>query len=199
MKKYIQDIVVFLVGLLIAHIVVFLVGLLIEWIPKGWLQKDTIVQRDTIVVHDTIEYTKEVLVEKTKVVYKDKIEYVYVDVEKTDTIYKEEKVFVQMPRQYYFTETDDVRIWHSGIDSTIDSLNVYTKTQNITETIRTTDKKNYLSVGAEAVYIGTPYIPVYVEYERKLHRNFSFYGRVMRDVIRRENGVSVGVKAEIGW
>lgn len=187
MKKYIP------------YIVVSLVGLLIGWLPKGRLQKDTIVQRDTIVVYDTIEYTKEVLAEKTKVVYKDKVEYVYIDVEKTDTLYVEEKVYVQMPRQYYFTETDDVRIWHSGIDSTIDSLNVYTKTQNITETIRTKDKKNYLSVGAEAVYIGVPFIPVYLEYERKLHRNFSLNARVMHDFISQENGVSVGVKAQIGW
>lgn len=181
------------------YIVVFLVGLLIGWLPKGRLQKETIVQRDTIVVHDTIEYTKEVLAEKTKVVYKDKVEYVYVDVEKTDTIYREEKVFVQMPRQYYLTETDDVRIWHSGIDSTIDSLNLVRKTQNITETIQKKDKKNYLSVGAEAVYIGTPFLPVYLEYERKLHRNFSLNARVMHDFISQENGVSVGVKAEFGW
>lgn len=186
MKKYIP------------YIVIFLVGLLIGWLPKGRLQKDTIVQRDTIVVHDTIEYTKEVLAEKTKVVYKDKLEYVYVDVEKTDTLYIEEKVFVQMPRQYYFTETDDVRIWHSGIDSTIDSLNLVRKTQNITETIQKKDKKNYLSVGAEAVYIGTPYMPIYVEYERMLHRNFSVYARGMHDFISQENGVSVGVRAKIG-
>ena len=187
MKKYIP------------YIEVFLVGLLIGWLPKGRIQKDTIVQRDTIVVHDTIEYTKEILAENTKVVYKDKVEYVYVDVEKTDTLYIEEKVYVQMPRQYYFTETADVRIWHSGIDSTIDSLNVYTKTQNITETIRKKDKRNYLAVGAEAVYIGTPFLPVYLEYERKLHRNFSLNARVMHDVISREKGVSIGVKAEIGW
>ena len=181
------------------YIVVFLVGLLIGWLPKGRLHKNTIVQRDTIVVHDTIEYTKEVLAEKTKVVYKDKVEYVYVDVEKTDTIYREEKVFVQMPRQYYLTETDDVRIWHSGIDSTIDSLNLVRKTQNITETIQKKNKKNYLSVGAEAVYIGTPFLPVYLEYEIKLHRNFSLNARVMHDFISQENGVSVGVKAEFGW
>lgn len=183
----------------ILHIVVFLVGVIIGWLPKGMLQKNTIVQRDTIVVHDTIEYTKEVLAEKTKVVYKDKVEYVYVDVEKTDTLYIEEKVYVQMPRQYYLTETDDVRIWHSGIDSTIDSLNLVRKTQNITETIRDKDKRNYLSVGAEAVYIGVPFIPVYLEYERKLHRNFSFNARIMHDFISKENGVSVGVKAKFGW
>lgn len=184
---------------IIVGAVLFLVGLLAGWLPKGRLHKDTFVQRDTIVVHDTIEYTKEILAEKTKVVYKDKVEYVYVDVEKTDTLYIEEKVYVQMPRQYYFTETDDVRIWHSGIDSTIDSLNLVRKTHNITETIRTKDKRNYLSVGAEAVYIGTPYIPIYVEYERMLHRNFSIYARAMHDFISQENGVSVGVKAQIGW
>jgi hypothetical protein len=73
------------------------------------------------------------------------------------------------------------------------------KTQNITETIRAKDKKNYLSVGAEAMYIGTPFLPVYLEYERKLHRNFSLNARVMHDFISQENGVIVGVKAEIGW
>ena len=181
------------------YIIVFAVGLLIGCLPKGRLQKNNIVQRDTIVVHDTIEYTKEILSEKTKVVYKDKVEYVYVDVEKIDTVYIDEKVYVHLPRQYYYTETEDVKIWHSGIDSTIDSLNLVRKTQNITETIQIKDKRNYLSVGAEAVYIGVPFIPIYLEYERKLHRNFSLNARVMHDFISQENGVSVGVKAEIGW
>lgn len=193
MKKYIP------------YIVVFLVGLLIGLLPKGRLQKDDVVQRDTVFVYDTIEYTKEDLAEKTKEdqktkeANKDKTEYVQVDVDKTDTVYIKEKVYVQMPRQYYFTETDDVRIWHSGIDSTIDSLNLVRKTQNITETIQKKDKRNYLSVGAEAVYIGTPYMPIYVEYERMLHRNFSVYARGMHDFISQENGVCLGVRAKIGW
>ena len=86
MKKYIP------------YIVVFLVGLLIGWLPKGRLQKDTIVQRDTIVVHDTIEYTKEILAEKTKVVYKDKVEYVYVVDKRTyDNLVNEVKCSLLRP------------------------------------------------------------------------------------------------------
>ena len=175
-------------------------GIIEDAVKNG---KSAVSGEDAFKLYDTfgfpLDLTKEILAEKTKVVYKDKVEYVYVDVEKTDTMYIEEKVYVQMPRQYYLTETDDVRIWHSGIDSTIDSLNLVRKTQNITETIQKKDKKNYLSVGAEAMYIGTPYIPIYVEYERMLHRNFSIYARAMHDFISQENGVIVGVEAQIGW
>jgi hypothetical protein len=181
------------------YIVVFLVGLLIGWLPKGRLQKDTIVHRDTIVVHDTIEYTKEVLAEKTKVVYKDKVEYVYVDVEKTDTLYIEKKVYVQMPRQYYLTETDDVRIWHSGIDSTIDSLNVVRKTQNITETIQKRDMKNAISIGVNGSYYGSFMAPVYLEYRRRLRPWISLYGRFGYDIPSGNYGVCAGTEITISW
>ena len=87
---------------------------------------------------------------------------VFIETERLDTVYRDNIQYVKMPREYYYTSVKDAEVWHSGIDSTIDSLNVYTKTQNITETILTKDKKNYLSVGAEAVYIGTPYMPIYL-------------------------------------
>lgn len=180
MKKYIP------------YIVVFLVGLLIGWLCRRTeYVETTIVQRDTTVVVDThiVERPVPVRVTVTDTLLK----------EVTDTIRMNDTLYVPLPLERKEYRRDDFYAVVAGYNPSLIHMEVYPKTVYVTETVKKKDKSNYLSVGAEAVYIGTPFLPVYLEYERKLHRNFSLNARVMHDFISQENGVSVGVKAEIGW
>ena len=96
------------------------------------------IQRDTIVRYDTMRYSRlelETLSHRLDVPKIDVPKLAILDVEKMDTIYKDNVMYITYPRENYYTKAKDVEIWHSGIDSTIDSLNVVQKTQNITETI----------------------------------------------------------------
>ena len=96
------------------------------------------IQRDTIVRYDTMRYSRlelETLSHRLDVPKIDVPKLAILDVEKMDTIYKDNVMYITYPRENYYTKAKDVEIWHSGIDSTIDSLNVVRKTQNITETI----------------------------------------------------------------
>ena len=96
------------------------------------------IQRDTIVRYDTMRYSRlelETLSHRLDVPKIDVPKLAILDVEKMDTIYKDNVMYITYPRENYYTKANDVEIWHSGIDSTIDSLNVVQKTQNITETI----------------------------------------------------------------
>ena len=96
------------------------------------------IQRDTIVRYDTMRYSRlelETLSHRLDVPKIDVPKLAILDVEKMDTIYKDNVMYITYPRENYYTKANDVEIWHSGIDSTIDSLNVVRKTQNITETI----------------------------------------------------------------
>ena len=100
------------------------------------------IQIDTTIVYDTVKYSTLQLSSNT---YQLDIPQktrpsILVPIEKTDTIFKENKVYVAMEREYRYTETKDVQIWHSGVDSTIDSLNVLVQNVVISKTETTTEK-----------------------------------------------------------
>ena len=156
---------------------------------------------DTVYIYDTIRYSRLELESKTYTldVPKTKRAMVLMPIEKTDTVLLEKKVYVTMEREWRYTETDDVQIWHSGIDSTIDSLNVIRRTEYITETVQEPMKRNYLSFGLEAGYSAIPHVPIYLQYERMLHKNVGFYVKAFYDLPRLSYGVSVGAKVQVGW
>lgn len=156
---------------------------------------------ETKIVYDTTRYTRLDLAKKTYRLDVPKIgtrQYVYVPSDSTKVIYRDSIRYVMLPREYRYTEADGVQIWHSGIDSTIDSLNVERKTVHITTT-QTVKYKNRVSVGVEAGYSTIPYIPIYLEYGRMLHRNVEIYGKVFYDIPRMNPGIIAGVRTKFEW
>lgn len=191
MKKYIPYILILVVG--------FVIGILCR--PNHFRYATDMV-KDTLVIYDTARYSKLELASKSYRLSVPKIErpsLVYIPADSTTIIYRDSIRYVTLPRQYFFTSTDDVEIWHSGIDSTIDSLNVVRKTQEITKTTQSVTNRNTLALGLEANYINSPYIPIYLEYERMLHKNASFYARVLYDIPSQSYGFGLGAKVSIGW
>ena len=158
--------------------------------------------KDTLVIYDTARYSKLELASKSYRLNVPKIEspsLVYIPADSTTIIYRDSIRYVTLPRQYFFTSTDDVEIWHSGIDSTIDSLNVVRKTQEITKVTQTVTNRNALGIGFEMNYINYPYIPIYLEYSYLLHRNVEMYARFLYDLPSHQIGVGLGTKVSIGW
>jgi hypothetical protein len=191
MKKYIFYALVLVVG--------FAIGILCR---PNHFRDTTDMVKDTLVIYDTARYSKLELASKSYRLNVPKIEspsLVYMPADSTTIIYRDSIRYVTLPRQYFFTSTDDVEIWHSGIDSTIDSLNVVVKTAEITKTSQAKVKKNHIGIGIGAGFLNSPYIPIYLEYERMLHRNASFYARVLYDLPRQSYGVEAGAKFSIGW
>lgn len=160
------------------------------------------VQRDTIVRFDTIRYSRLELVANSNALKIPKIDVpklAFLDVEKVDTIYKDNVMYLTYPRENYYTKAKDVEIWYSGIDSTIDSLNVVQKTQNIKETQQVKVARNSISLGIEASYLTTPSLPIYLEYGRMFHKNVEMYGQIAYDLQSRQWGVGIGVELKFGW
>jgi hypothetical protein len=104
-----------------------------------------------------------------------------------------------LPREYYYTKAKNVEIWHSGIDSTIDSLNVVQENVKITDTYIPKSVKNVIRVGIEADYIERVHIPIYFQYSRMLHKNVGIYGRINYDLQTKMFGAGIGAKVSIGW
>lgn len=183
------------------------VGLLLLGIVIGWLCREhryndaETAQRDTIIRYEKILYSKLELAEQTirLDVPKIKRSWVFMPTDSTTIIYRDNVQYVTMPREYFYTKTNDVEIWHSGIDSTIDSLNVVRETKEITITTREKPKKNVLAVGMEANYYGSFYAPLYLEYERRFKPWFSLYARAGYNFPTLEYGVGLGVRMQIEW
>lgn len=193
MKKYIPYLVIFLIGALAGM-----------WAHRQYHFRDTtkMFQNDTIVRLDTIKYSRFELVRNTYELDIPKIsrlELVYIPADSTTIIYRDSIRYVTLPRQYFFTSTNDVEIWHSGIDSTIDSLNVVRKTQEITKATQTVTSRNALGIGLEMSYTSYPYIPIYLEYSYLLHRNVEFSAKLLYDLPSQEIGFGLGAKVCIEW
>lgn len=190
MKKYI---------LLLAILVL---GMAIGWSYRGTYYRSAIAQRDTIIQQVTRTYSKFELQKYSFKIDSPKIEmpdYVFFEVESKDTIVKENKVYVQLPIQHYRTMVKDAEIFHSGIESRIDSLNIFSTTANIMQTYLPKEKKNYLALGIEASYIDRLYIPIYFQYSRMLHKNIEIYCKVIYDLPIGRWGAGIGTNVQFGW
>ena len=187
-----------------AYIGVMVVGVVIGCLLPDYHFRDEVkmLQRDTIVRFDTIRYSRLELVTNSNALKIPKIDVpklAFLDVEKVDTIYKDNVMYLTYPRESYYTKAKDVEIWYSGIDSTIDSLNVVQKTQNIKETQQVKVDRNSISLGIEASYLTAPSLPIYLEYGRMFHKNVEMYGQIAYDLQSRQWGVGIGVELKFGW
>lgn len=193
----------FMMKKILPYIIVLLVGAVIGWLcrPK-YFRGEVETKVDTTFVYDTVRYSRLELANNT---YKldvpkvDAMRYVYVRSDSATVVYKDSVRYVMLPREYYYTSTDDVEIWHSGIDSTIDSLNVVRKTQEITKTTQPVTKRNALAIGLDMNYSSHPDIPIYLEYSYLLHRNVEMSARLQYDLPSQEIGFGLGAKVSIGW
>lgn len=181
MKKYIPYILVLLVG--------FVIGILCR--PHR-IERVVDIQRDTTILIDTHIVEKPVLVEK----YTQDSLLVAVH----DTTIVNDTIFVALPMEKKIYKGEDYLAEISGYKPNLDRIVVYPKTTTIKETTtQTVTNRHALALGLEANYINSPYIPIYLEYERMFHRNASFYARVLYDIPSRSYGFGLGAKVSIGW
>lgn len=162
-----------------------------------YVQRDMDAKRDTIFVRDTFEYTKEVLAENTKVVHQKDTEYIYIEVR--DTIVKEKKVYVPMPIQHYHTRVKDAEIFHSGVESKIDSLRIFNTIANITETKYEKERKHQISIYGSIGWMERLRIPVGVKY---LYRPYPWWGigtKVEHDFAQSITGAYATTELTFGW
>lgn len=194
MRKYIPYLVIFLIGALAGM-----------WAHRQYHFRDAtnMPQNDTIVRLDTVKYSKLELIGKNYRLDIPKIdmpELVYIPSDSTTIIYRDSIRYVTLPRQYFFTRTADAEIYHSGIDSRIDSLNVFHKTQTITQTVtQAVTNSHELSIGIGLAYSTDLFAPVQLEYSYNALPWFSVYGYAEYELFRKQFGIGAGTRVRIGW
>ena len=166
----------------------FLLGTLMPRTPE--IQEKVV----TEVVRDTIKYTEVVSV-PVKTPPEKQTEFVYVS--NADTVWVHDTVWVRMPRQYYYAETDDVKIWHSGIDSRIDSLINIRETRKITETYAEPWKRHSLSIAGETGYFGGFRLSAGVMYQYDIFKWLSASANVGYDLYLKQPYAMAGIRINV--
>lgn len=155
-----------------------ILGAVIGWLCREYHFRDAtkMLQRDTVVRYEKIPYSRIELAANT---YKlelpkiDKKELVFIPEHSTTIIYRDSVRYVTLPRNFYFTKVEDAEIWHSGIDSRIDSVNVFRRSISVTESFTPAQRHKRWGIGIQVGYglhlhagelRGAPYVGVGLSY-----------------------------------
>ena len=168
-------------------IIGFVIGLLCR--SKN-VERIVDVQRDTTFLVDTHVIERPVLIERhTK-------DTLFVPIR--DTLVRNDTLYISLPKEVKIYSEKDYYAEVSGYEPSLDYLEVYPTTQFIKET-QTVTRCNALTLGIEPSYLNTFSIPIYLEYERMLHKNVGIYGQLQYDLQTRLFGFGLGAKIGIGW
>lgn len=111
----------------------------------------------------------------------------YIYVSQSDTVWVKDTMWLALPRQHYFAETEDVKIWHSGVDSRIDSLVNFRETKTIQVEYWNRHTLNlYGNAGINMIEIGA-------EYEYNIFRWMAINASAGYDFYLRQPNISAGV------
>lgn len=167
-------------------------GMVGGWLCRGCLINDTpIVQRDTLVFRDTIRESYPVEVSR------ETIDTMYVTL--TDTIRIKETAYLPLPLEKKIYASGEYYAEISGYKANLDYIEVFPKTTIITEKIAPERKRNTIGIGVDVGYMNSLSLPIYLEYERMLHKNVGINAQIFYDLPTRQVGVGLGVKAQIEW
>ena len=187
------------------YIVIFILGIVIGALCRGYYARDEVtMQRDTVTVYKTIQYSRLELQDKTIRLQVPDIHVrpmVFVPADSVSIIYRDSIRYITLPRQNYYTKTEEVQIWHSGIDSTIDSLSLFFPMTSIvqTERVERKQRKHAIGIGIEANYNTTLNMPVQLEYTYYVNPWLSVYGYAEYELFRKQFGVGAGTQMTIEW
>lgn len=174
------------------------------WLNRERHVDEVTIQRDTVTVYKTRYYSRPELKAKTIRLEVPKIDVrqrVFVPADSVTIIYRDSVRYVTLPRQNYFTNTEEVQIWHSGVDSTIDSLSLLFPTTTIaqTEKVARKPKKHAIGIGIEANYSTAFNMPVQLEYAYNVKPWLSVYGYAEYELFCKQFGIGAGTQITIEW
>lgn len=169
---------------------------------KGVKDRDILVQTDTIIKEVVKAYDRLELAGNTRKINVPNVstkEYVWLQADSATIIYRDSVRYVTLPREYYYTKQDDVEIWHSGIDSRIDSLQYKARQVTITDTYKRKDWRHEVGIYAQAGYNRGFAAPVGVQYLYKPVHWFGIGGGIEYDLIHKRTAVYAKGSFLIHW
>ena len=195
LKKYKHYLVTFLIGIGVG-ILLCLFPTSVNIGKRDVLVKSDTVYKEVVKAYSPIQLKKSTI--KLDVPNINAREYVMLPADST-IIYRDSVRYVALPREYYYTKQDDVEIWHSGIDSRIDSLRYTMKETIITDTYKRRDWRHEINIYGSAGYHEKLRLPVGAEYTFYPKRWIGVGGKVEHDFAQRTTGVYAKMNFRFGW
>lgn len=169
---------------------------------KGAKDRDILVKTDTVIKEVVKAYDRLELAGNTHRINVPNIstsKYVWLQADSATIIYRDSVRYVHLPREYYYTKQNDVEIWHSGIDSRIDSLRYRAREVTITDTYRRKDFRHELGVYAQVGYRRGFSAPVGFQYLYKPVSWFGIGGKIEYDIKQKTTAVYAKGAFLIHW
>ena len=194
MKTFLKYVAIIAAGILI--------GTFVNRVISRYHSEDTgemVIKKDTVFIYDTIRFSKDDLAgATTELPPPSEPEYIYVPevVIKTDVIH--DTTYVVLQRGQYYTEKDGLCIWHSGVQSRIDSVDYVSRSYVIKQTYQK-QKRNAISAGLEASYMDSFRLPFKAQYTRDINDWFAVYGFAEYDLMSKRFGGGIGGKVKFTW
>lgn len=187
------------------------VGICLSLILLSWRNKDKdpvlpdgfeLVRQDSTETHDTTCYGKDDLdPERIQPV---KTEYIYVQlppvvVEKIrhDTLYFPQHI--ASPREHYYLEKDNVRIWYSGVSPRIDSLANISSTKYVVRSYAASPTRHSVTAYGELGYLNGLSMQAGVKYLFHPNGWLGIGGQLERDFMLKETGVYAVTEITFEW
>lgn len=179
----------------LAFLLVFLIGVIVGFYATERHFRDAtkmLVLSDTTYVYDT---TRIVMPPVTNHIHTTDTMMVMV----RDTLVVHDTTFVVLQKEVKEYRGEEYYAKVSGYKPSLDYIEVYPKTTIITNTERIAPDKNSISLGINVGYLNTFSFPLYLEYERMLHKNIDIHARMLYDLPRKTVGAEVGASVRIEW
>lgn len=180
---------------IIPYIILLILGIVAGWLCREYhFRGEVEIQTDTLYIPDTV------FIEKLVVKEVRETDTMYVDIRDTVTI--NDTTYIPLPRESKTYGDERFTAVVSGYQPSLDRLEIYLENQVVTQYLKPVGeraKRNTLSLGIEASYLNTLSIPIYLEYERMLHKNVGIYGQIFYDLPTRHLGVGIGANVQMVW
>lgn len=162
---------------------------------------EVLVQTDTLYVYDTLRYGADDIKTTIDKARPPRVEYVYVQLP-PEVVEKvvHDTTFVEIPleREHYYSEAEDVRIWHSGVSSAIDSVENVRHTQIVTNKV-VKDTKHTLGIYANVGYSEGFSVPIGVRYTYHPKRWLGVGVKAERDIVHDHVNVMGTLEFTLSW
>lgn len=116
-----------------------------------------------------------------------------------DAVHADSGLIAHLPRELKVYETPRFRAEVSGFMASLDNIEIYGESMNVTRTIRERARKNVLTIGAEPMWAGGFRLPVMADYSRAVLPWLDIGAGIGYDPVSRLPVMRASARVRLSW
>lgn len=185
----------------IPYLIILILGIVIGALCREYLVRVPMeIQRDTVTIKVTESYGRlQLQTRKLDIPKFDTPKLCYIRYDSTKIEFRDSIKYVVLPSESYHTKVGGIDIYHHGVRSVIDSVNIEYYRDHIREQLKPKEWKHTISVYGSAGYLDGLRLPVGVQYLYHPAKWFGVGGKVEYDFKTSQTGVYATANFTFGW